>query len=55
MYMEISKYQAASQPFYVMLGPDGKDLPIGSADYEHHSNPRDFKKWIDKGLELYKK
>ena len=55
MYMEISKYKAASQPFYVMLGPDGKDLPIGSADYEHHSNPKDFKKWIDKGLELYKK
>ncbi len=55
MYMQISKYKAASQPYYVMLGPDGKDLPIGSADFEHHSNPKDFKKWIDKGLELYNK
>jgi thiol:disulfide interchange protein DsbD len=55
MYMQINKYKAASQPYYVMLGPDGKDLPIGSADYEHHSNPKDFKKWIDKGLELYNK
>lgn len=55
MYKEISEYQIAAQPYYVMVGSNGKDLSNGSADYEHHSNPDDFKSWLDKGLEEYKK
>jgi hypothetical protein len=37
------------------LGPQNEDLDIGSADYEHHGNATDFKAWLEKGLEEYKK
>jgi hypothetical protein len=36
-----------------MLGPNGEDLSNGSADYEHHKSPQDFKSWLDTGLTLY--
>lgn len=52
---EIIEFQSASQPLYVMLGPDGKPMSNGKADYEHHKNPSDFKKWIEKGLKEFKK
>ncbi len=54
MYMQISKYKTATQPYYIMLGPNGEDLTNGSADYQNHRNPEDFKKWLDEGLKLYK-
>jgi thiol:disulfide interchange protein len=55
MYKQISEYKVTAQPYYVMLGPNGEDLTNGSADYEHHSNPTVFKKWLDEGLNLYNK
>ena len=55
MNMQIDKYQIATQPYYRMMGPNGEDLDNGSADYEHHSDPKDFKKWLEEGLDLYKK
>lgn len=55
MYKQISQYKVTAQPYYVMIGPNGEDLTNGSADYEHHSNPSDFKKWLDEGLNLYEK
>jgi hypothetical protein len=38
-----------------MKYPDGKDIEIGSADYQNHSNPEVFKKWLDSGLEAFNK
>jgi thiol:disulfide interchange protein len=55
MYKEISEYEIAAQPYYIMKSPDGENLSNGSADYEHHSNPKDFQKWLEKGLKEYKK
>lgn len=55
MNMQIDKYKTATQPYYVMLGPNGEDLANNSADYENHSNPKDFQKWLEEGLDLYKK
>jgi thiol:disulfide interchange protein len=54
MYKQIKDYKVTAQPFYVMIGPKGEDLSNGSADFEHHSNPADFKAWLDEGLKLYK-
>lgn len=55
MAKEIEDYQTATQPYYRMMGPNGEDLENGSADYENHSNPDDFRKWLEEGLNLYKK
>lgn len=53
--MQMKEYNISAQPYYVMLGKDGKQIPIGSASYETHSNPEDFKKWLEDGLKAYKK
>lgn len=53
--MQIGQYQSNSQPQYVMQYPDGKDIPIGSADYQNHGNPEVFKKWLNSGLEEFNK
>jgi thiol:disulfide interchange protein DsbD len=52
---QMEEYKTSSQPYYVMQTPDGKDIPIGSADYQNHGTPSVFKEWIEKGLALYKK
>jgi thiol:disulfide interchange protein DsbD len=52
---QITEYKTSSQPYYVMKYPDGKDIEIGSADYQNHSNPEVFKKWLDSGLEAFNK
>jgi thiol:disulfide interchange protein len=55
MYKQIKEYKVTAQPYYIMKGPKGEDLGNLSADYEHHSNPADFEKWLHEGLDLYKK
>lgn len=55
MFKQINEYNIAAQPYYVMQGVDGKDLGNGSADFENHSDPTDFQKWLDEGLDLFKK
>ena len=52
---QIVEYGTASQPYYVMQNTSGEDLPIGSADFQNHSNPEKFKKWIKSGLAEFKK
>lgn len=52
---QIAEYQTSSQPYYVLQTPEGKDIPVGSADYQNHSNPTDFKNWIEKGLAQFSK
>jgi len=47
---QIEEYETASQPYYVLQTPDGKDIPIGSADYQNHSDPKVFQAWLEKGL-----
>ena len=54
-YLQTTRYKSNTQPYYRLLGPNSEDLEIGSADYEHHGNPSDFKAWLEKGLEEYKK
>lgn len=52
---QIEEYKTSSQPYYVLQTPEGKDIPVGSADYQNHSDPAVFKKWLEKGLKIYKK
>ncbi len=54
MFKQINEYNIASQPYYVMQFPDGKDIPIGSADFQNHGDPAKFKQWLDEGLKLFK-
>ena len=54
-YLQTTRYKSNTQPYYRLLGPKNEDLDIGSADYEHHGNATDFKAWLEKGLEEYKK
>jgi thiol:disulfide interchange protein DsbD len=54
-YLQTTRYKSNTQPYYRLLGPQNEDLDIGSADYEHHGNATDFKVWLEKGLEEYKK
>jgi thiol:disulfide interchange protein DsbD len=55
MAYEVENYGANTQPYYIMLGPNGEDLENGPADYDRHRDPEDFRKWLNQGLELYKK
>ncbi len=52
--MQIKRYNILAQPYYVMHNADGKDLSNGSADFEHTSDPIDFKMWLDKGMKLFR-
>lgn len=54
-YMQVKRYKILAQPYYVLHDENGNDIQNGSADYEHHSNPADFKKWLDEGLKLHEK
>jgi thiol:disulfide interchange protein DsbD len=53
--MQMEEYNISAQPYYVMIGKEGKQIPIGPASYETHRNPDDFKKWLEDGLKAYKK
>jgi thiol:disulfide interchange protein DsbD len=53
--MQIKRYNILAQPYYVMQDPEGKDLSNGSADFEHTSDPKDFKKWLDAGISEFSK
>tara|TARA_B100000508_G_scaffold136157_1_gene128806 strand:+ start:58345 stop:60402 length:2058 start_codon:yes stop_codon:yes gene_type:complete len=54
-YMQISQYQVTAQPYYILQNTEGEDLENGSADYENHSDPAKFKKWLEDGLSDFKK
>ncbi len=51
---EIMEYQKTTQPLYVMQTPEGKDIEIGTADYENHRDPEAFKKWLNDGMKIFK-
>jgi thiol:disulfide interchange protein DsbD len=51
---QIEEYQTSSQPYYVLQTPDGEDIPVGSADYQNHSDPEVFQAWLEKGLKKLK-
>ncbi|WP_341905406.1 cytochrome c biogenesis protein CcdA [Fluviicola taffensis] len=52
---QIEEYKTSSQPYYILQTPEGKDIPVGSADYQNHGEPEVFKNWLEKGLKAYKK
>ena len=54
-YFQQFRYKTNTQPYYRMLGPNGEDLSNGSADYEHHGSAKKFQKWLEAGLNAYKK
>jgi thiol:disulfide interchange protein DsbD len=54
MYKQISEYNITAQPYYVLQTPEGKDIPVGSADYENHSNPTKFAAWLKSGMKAFK-
>ena len=55
MIKQITEYNIAAQPYYVMQTPEGEDLSNGSADFQNHSDPVMFKKWMEKGLNEFSK
>lgn len=52
-FLQVSEYQVTAQPYYILQNGKGEDLDIGPADYQNHSNPDDFKKWLEVGLNAY--
>ncbi len=52
-FKQVSEYQVTAQPYYIFQNGAGEDLNVGPADYENHSNPSDFKRWLEEGLESY--
>ena len=54
-FLQATRYKTNTQPYYIMLGPDGEDLNNGSADYENHRDPAKFQAWLEEGLKLYNK
>jgi thiol:disulfide interchange protein DsbD len=54
-YMQISKYKVTAQPYYILQNTEGEDLDIGSADYQNHREPSEFKKWLDAGMNAFNK
>ena len=54
-YFQASKYKKNTQPYYIMIGPEGEDLSNGGADYEHHGSTDLFKNWLDNGMAAYLK
>lgn len=55
MAKQMQEYKTAAQPYYIIQTPEGKDVPVGAADYTNHSNPKVFQAWLEKGLKAYKK
>ncbi len=53
--MQTNRYHILAQPYYVMHDVNGNDLTNGSADYEHTSDPTDFKLWLDNGIKSFNK
>lgn len=54
-HYQSSKYKVNTQPYYLILDENGKEVGNGSADYENHGNVDAFKKWLEEGLKLYGK
>lgn len=52
-FKQVSEYQVTAQPYYIFQNGEGEDLDVGPADYQNHSNPADFKKWLEEGLNSY--
>lgn len=49
---QILDHNVLAQPYYVMEFAKGGFIPNGEATYKDHSNPKDFKAWLDKGMKL---
>ena len=55
-YMEIKEFNVSAQPYYIMYDKNGKPMhDVGSATYDTHKDPNEFRKWLEKGLKTYKK
>ncbi|MCO5260193.1 MAG: thioredoxin family protein [Crocinitomicaceae bacterium] len=52
---QVIDYKVTSQPYYVMKNTDDTHLDIGSASYQTHRDPQDFKAWLESGLKLFEK
>ncbi len=52
---QIKEHNTLTQPYYVFQGPDGEFLSNGPADYEHHKEPTVFRKWLEEGMDEFKK
>lgn len=53
-HLQASKYANNSQPYYRFLSPDGKDLPVGAADYQNFGSRELFLPWLRSGLDSFK-
>lgn len=51
-YLQRSKFNASTQPFYVMLGQDGQPL---SSSYSYDENVAKYVEWLQSGIEAYVK
>lgn len=53
--MQIRDYNTSALPYYRMKYPDGKDMPIGAADYQNHTDPAEFKAWLEQGIDAFQR
>ncbi len=51
-YLQRSKFNASTQPFYVMLGQDGQPL---SSSYSYDENVAKYVEWLQSGIGAYVK
>ncbi|MDA9161242.1 thioredoxin family protein [Crocinitomicaceae bacterium] len=58
-HIQTIRYQNNSQPYYRLVIPgDGEnftDIDVGSADFINHGTAKKFQKWLESGLNAYKK
>lgn len=52
-FIQVSEYKVTAQPYYIFQNGEGEDLDIGPANYENHSDPDDFREWLEKGMKAY--
>ncbi len=51
-YLQRSKFNASTQPFYVMLGRDGQPL---ASSYSYDENVAKYVEWLQSGIEKFSK
>ncbi len=51
-YLQRTKFNASTQPFYVQLDNDGQPL---TGPYSYNENVAEYVEWLDNGLEAYSK
>lgn len=53
-FKQVSEYHVTAQPYYIMQNLEGKDLKVGSADYQNHGSADSFRAWLKAALKEFR-